>query len=379
MKTLNEWKYEIAFNNERYIDAKNYTLLLKPQEKAVMDLQLEFYRKHFSFDALIGKLRTADERRQSTLLLVACKNIKNILHTPRVLKQYYLKIINSELPRYKNTLVAILNESIKKSGKVNPSKKLYKAILGSYYGVTKRKMKKYAKRKMEFVPLSQKLTEFSYINQVRDMERFMVADEVGQGIFGKYSLYNTQFAYNNLFGLGEYHFEKPTTGANDLFVINSNNYALSINKLNHMIYLNLYPGKGHCLNSVYSKSRITCFDLGATYLINGWSLFAMWHYNQNTYTRNLKAIGGKVGEAFLAGNFEKGYMRAYNFLLGILPKDEATKYLILMTQYPGYLESYLFGAIATEESINKGFASSPLNLINSYKNVNLGDFFFEYK
>ena len=174
-------------------------------------------------------------------------------------------------------------------------------------------------------------------------------------------------------------FGNTTTGGNDQFVINSSGYTLSLNKLHHMIYLNLYPGKGHLINSVYSKSRSNCLDLGASYLINGWSTFAMWHYNQNMYTHNIKVICGKVGTAFLTHNFEKGYMRAYNFLLGILPKADAMQYLIYMTQYPGLVESYIFGAIATEESINKGFASSPQGLLSKYREVNLGDFFFEYK
>ena len=379
MKTLNEWKFEIAFNNAKYIDAKNYTLYLKGKEKQVMDIQLEFYRTHFSFDQLIQKMRVVDDNKRHILMVVASRYVMNILHTPYMLKQHYLKIINDEFPKYKKVLVIMLNYSIQKTSPKNPITHIYKAVFGKYLPKIKRKIDKYSKRKLQFVPLSQKLTEFDYLREVRNLERQMFNDKASQGIFGRYSLYNTTYNYNNLFGLGEYTFGKTTHGGDDLFVINSNNYTLNINQLHHMTYLNLYPGKGHFVNTLYSKTRTTCFDTGSTYLVNGWATFAMWHYNQNTYTRNLKVIAGNIGKAFFAHNLEKASAKVYNYLLGIMPKDAATNYLIYMTQYPGLLESYIFGAIATEETINQGFASSPLGLLDEYKRVNLGDFFFEYR
>ena len=368
MKTLNEWKYEIVFNNERYIDAN---------EKRVMDMQLDFYRNHYSFDQLIHKLRASSERGQSILLLVASKHVKNILYTPYQLKQYYLKIINTEFSKYKQTLTTLLNESMAASGR-NNLRKIYKAVLHQYMPTVKRKIAKYAKRKLQFVPFNQKLTQFDYLHEIVNMQNHMIEDKLGQGIFGKYTLYNTQFNYNNLLGLGEYQFNKMHHDIKDVFILNSNADNLTIHKLRHLTYLNLYPGKGHLLNTLYSPARANCLDLGGTYLINGWSLFAMWHYNQNAYTRNLKVICGNLGKAFLGSSLAKGANRAYNYMLGLMPKDEALQYLIYITQYPGYLESYIFGAIAVEECINRGFASSPADLLNTLKLVNIGDYLFEY-
>lgn len=377
MKTLNDWKYEIAFNNERYIDVKNYTLFLQQKEKAVMDKQVEFYRTRYSFDALLNKLRVSDDRRRNGLLLIASKNAKNILYTPGELKQYYLRVISKEFPKYKHTLTSLLLKSISLKPK-NAIKSQYKAIFGAYFKDIKRKVKKYSQRTLQIVPMNQKLTEFSYIRELDDVAKRMAGDSAGQGIFGKYTLNNPQFTYNNLYGLGQYHFNKILSNQNDVFVLNSSNYMLSLNKLHHLFYLNVYPGKGHFVNTLYSKTRTNCMDFGATYAVNGWATFAMWHYNQNTYTRNLKAICGRVGMAFLSRNYYKGIKRAYNFLLGLLPKDEAQQYLIYMTQYPGLIESYIFGAIATESAIDKGFASSPKDYLEQLKTRNIGDFFFEY-
>ena len=378
MKTLTNWKYEIAFNNDKYIDVKNYTLYLNHKEKQVMDMQIDFYRKSFSFDQLINKLRIVDEKKQTILINLALKNIKNILYTPSILKQHYISIINRDFNKYRTTLTLILNRSISKSGRVNPCKKLYKAILGRYYNFTKRKITEYSKRKVHPVPFTQKLTEFDYLREVKRMEKHMYDDKLSQGIFGKYTLYNTQFAYNNLSGQGSYTFSKVYGGDNDLFVINTNNCEVNLAQLHHMVYHNFYPGKGHMFNTVFTKSNTNCFDFGANYLINGWATFAMWHYNQTTFTNNTKVISSQIVKACMGYNFAKDINKLYLYLLGIMPKDVAQYYIIRLTQYPGDLESHVMGAIATEELINKGFASSPWNLLNTYKLVNLGDFFFEY-
>lgn len=378
MDILTDWKYQIVFNNDKYIDVKNYTLLLNPKEKIHMDKQVEFYRKHFSFDQVITKLSTLSEHKQGVLLNFAMRNKQYIAYTPSCLKQYYLYVIKDKFPEYANILTQLLSYSQKQKNSKNPIKYLYKDILGSYYGLVKRKVQSYANRKLVYEPFNKPLHEFDYLREVRLMEKQMYEDKISQGIFGKFTLFDTKFNYNNHIGMGDYRSKKVHHVSNDLFVINTRHTSISLEQLHHQIYYNLYPGYGHLINNIVNKTHDNCVDVGATYLINGWKTFVTWHYNPTLHTRNIKTIYSTIVNACFGSHWGKSIDKTYLYLLSIMDKKQAMSYIRDLTQYPGLLESHVFGALATEQLINRKFASSPENLLKVYKTINLGDFFWEY-
>ncbi len=377
MKILNEWKYQIVFNNDKYIDVKNYSLLLSPTQKAHMDKQIEFFRKHYTFDQLLAKMQVLDERKQNILLNIALNNVSNLLYTPYCLKQYYLGRIR-EFPKYETILTELLTLSMRVSSRRNPSLYLVRDILGPYYGKVKRKVKQYSRRTMEHLALSAPLNEYDYLRQVHRLEKQIYDDKVTQGIFGKFVPLNTQFAYNNEMGLGEYRSSKICHRDNDLFVLNTCNNTINEHQLNHMVYLNMYPGYGHFINTIVTRGNSHCIDAGATFLLNGWSTFVAWHYNPSLYTRNSKILNSKVALTALHGNWGKNIQKLYIYLLGEMDKGQALEYIRMLTQYPTLIESYVLGALATEMTINHGFASSPWNLLQQLKQVDIGDFFWQY-
>jgi hypothetical protein len=81
----------------------------------------------------------------------------------------------------------------------------------------------------------------------------------------------------------------------------------------------------------------------------------------------------------LNGDWQRAITNIYFILLNNMGKDEALKYIIEITQYPGRYESYVMGAIATELLIVKKFATSPMGLIDEYKKRNVADLFALFK
>ena len=51
----------------------------------------------------------------------------------------------------------------------------------------------------------------------------------------------------------------------------------------------------------------------------------------------------------------------------------------MIVGYPGKFESYVMGALATEQLIARKFATSPMGLLDEYKKRNLADFFALFK
>ena len=82
----------------------------------------------------------------------------------------------------------------------------------------------------------------------------------------------------------------------------------------------------------------------------------------------------KIAQFLFEGNWQANFSKLACQLLGFFSKDEATRLMKIISQYPGKFEGYILGAFATELLIEKKFATSPLGLLDEYKKRNLADF-----
>ena len=44
-----DWKYKIAFDNDTYKDIVRHTFSYEPEERNILNVQIDFYRTHFSY------------------------------------------------------------------------------------------------------------------------------------------------------------------------------------------------------------------------------------------------------------------------------------------------------------------------------------------
>lgn len=70
MKLLqySDWKQRIAFDNIVYKDVKRYSLALNTREREIMEIQIDFYRSHFSILQVMKHftiLKTPEEKKLS--------------------------------------------------------------------------------------------------------------------------------------------------------------------------------------------------------------------------------------------------------------------------------------------------------------------------
>ena len=100
MRTIffNDWKYEIAFDDMLYREVRKYSLKLNTLEREIMDEEIAFYRKHFSFEQVLKALRKIyiDEEKVAFLKKIVARK-KDIYFMPMEIRDYYLKIIEKEL------------------------------------------------------------------------------------------------------------------------------------------------------------------------------------------------------------------------------------------------------------------------------------------
>ena len=77
MRTIffNDWKYEIAFDDMLYREVRKYSLKLNTLEREIMDEEIAFYRKHFSFEQVIKALKKiyVDEDRVAFLKKIVAR------------------------------------------------------------------------------------------------------------------------------------------------------------------------------------------------------------------------------------------------------------------------------------------------------------------
>ena len=92
--TNRNWKFNIAFDNNAYKEIMHHSFLYEPKERDILNYQIDFYRKNFTFEQLIRSfrvLKTSDEIATFKDAVVKRKN--GIMFMPKELKQYYSRIV----------------------------------------------------------------------------------------------------------------------------------------------------------------------------------------------------------------------------------------------------------------------------------------------
>jgi len=376
--TYPDWKQRIVFDNVVYKDTKRYCLQLNTLERLIMDEEIKFYRNHFSLLQVMKHFKLLKNQKDREIFIRAVlKRTKNLFYIPHQLKGYFTKRIKDEFPQYKDFFLLLLEKGMNQLAK-NPLPKLMKTILGEYYKPVMAKIKKISKR--EEIPMVNKMLKPEAIeNTARALIYELQFDTQLASIYGRSTIRRSvPISIVNDYGYGEW-ISKNVTYNNNRFFIYSNNNKLSENQLKHMVYFNVYPGYGHFYNTVTGDvSKHISFDNGATFLINGWAMYAMCENKSTAYSQNFLIEGATIVRSLMNNNLEKAYEDAYIYLLGRYPKVKAIDYLLDYTQYPGHYLSYVMGAVAIEQCIIKGFAHNPVDFLNTISNVNCGDYFALY-
>lgn len=380
MKILetNDWKNKIAFDNITYKNVKRYSLLLNTYEREIMEKEIYFYRKHFSLRQVMVHFRKLKSKKdKETFIKAVLKRQDNIFYIPNEIRSYMLKIIRTEFDDAKDFFEILLNKACNQK-KTNIVAKLYREVLVDFYHPVISLVNKYRKR--EEIPTSKKTLKPEAIeNTARALIGELQNDYQLSVIYGRSGIRKSvPISIVDDYGYGEW-ISKNVSYNNNRFFIYSNNNRLTDVQLKHMVYFNVYPGYAHFYNTVVDDvKKNTCFDNGATLLINGWAMYAMCHNKSTAYSQNFMIEGTNIAHFLLQSNLEKAYERAYNYLLGKYPKSKAIDYMIDYTQYPGHYLSYVLGALAIEVSIRRGFASTPVEFLNNLSTINCGDYLYLY-
>ena len=373
-----DWKYKIAFDNGTYKEVMHHSFSYEPNERRILNAQIEFYRKHFTFQQIIKSFRVLNTDEEINEFKEAVyKRKENILFCPAELRSYYTDMIKKQFKNHSEFLIDMLNFACNQNGYKNPLMPIYKKIFGLYYYPMKNKLKKYSKRHLHnYVP-----TPISGETEIRKVVKGTMHklshDNLSEGIWGKFDE-DVRIEYNNDIGSGKVISKQFFKGAKDVYIIQTNENKISYYQLIHGVYRNVYPGRANLMNQIV-PNRGYNFDSGADYIVNGWSTFSAWHIYPSEYTKYMKNFNGRIAYRMLQSNWQRQLSEIYIFLLSRMGKDDAINHLIEITQYPGRYESYVMGAIATELLIKKKFATSPLGLLDEYKKRNVADLFALYK
>lgn len=380
MKILetNDWKNKIAFDNITYKNVKRYSLLLNTYEREIMEKEISFYRKHFSLRQVMVHFRKLKSKKdKETFIKAVLKRQDNIFYIPNEIRSYMLKIIRTEFDDAKDFFEILLNKACNQK-KTNIVAKLYREVLVDFYHPVISLVNKYRKR--EEIPTSKKTLKPEAIeNTARALIGELQNDYQLSVIYGRSGIRKSvPISIVDDYGYGEW-ISKNVSYNNNRFFIYSNKNRLTDVQLKHMVYFNVYPGYAHFYNTVVDDvKKNTCFDNGATLLINGWAMYAMCHNKSTAYSQNFMIEGTNIAHFLLQSNLEKAYERTYNYLLGKYPKSKAIDYMIDYTQYPGHYLSYVLGALSIEVSIRRGFASTPVEFLNNLSTINCGDYLYLY-
>lgn len=373
--TYSDWKKRIAFDNVIYKDVKRYSLQLNSYERALMNKQIDFYRNNFSLLQVMEHFKKLKSDKDKEIFIKAVLKRQNkILYLPYQLKSYMTKIIRSEFSDFKEFFFIMLNKACNQS-KANLMPAFCKSVLGHFYKPVMRKVK-FASKQKEIPTVSKVLKPEAIENTARQLIYDLQYDYQLSIIYGRSSIRkNIPISIVDDYGYGKW-LSKNVSYNNNRFFIYSNNNRLTDVELKHMVYFNIYPGYGHFYNTVVDDlTKSNCFDNGATFLINGWAMYAMCHNKNTAYSQNFLIEGANIANFLLHGNLEKAYENVYVYLLGKYPKTKALDYMLDYTQYPGHYLSYVLGEFAVEICMNNNFATTPIEFLNNLRQINCGDFF----
>ena len=372
--TYKDWKKQIAFDNIVYKEVKRYSLTLSSPERVIMDEQINFYRKHFSLLQVMThfkKLKTQEDK--EIFIKAVLKRSENLLYIPNELRLYFKKKIKDEFSDYAGFFELLLNKGLNKSDE-NITLPLFKKIFGIHYGHVKKKVKEYSKQK-EVPCIQKKLKTESYENIARDhiynlQNNIQLASIYGRSTIRK----NIPISVVDDYGYGEWISKNVSFNTNRFFLYSQRNSLTDV-ALQNMILFNIYPGYAHFYSKVLDDNLSINFDSGATYLINGWAMYAMCNSMSSPYSINSIIEGSVIAKYLMKKRLSKSYEVIFNYLLGKYPKNKAIDYMLDYTQYPCHYLSYVLGAFGVDSVIKKGFARTPVDFLDTLKSVNCGDFF----
>ena len=372
------WKQKLPFDNIVYKDVKRYSLRLNSYERALMDVQINFYRQHFSLLQAMNHFKVLRTKLAKDIFIkAALKRKEKILYLPNCLVPYFKKKIKTEFTEHQAFFEILLEQAINQKH-TNPMIPIVKTIMGDYYKPVIKLVNKYSKMKPIRV-LQKTLKPAAYENQARIHIQKLQEDICLSNIYGRSSIRKSvPISIVDDYGYGEWVSKNVSFGSNRLFIYSNNNKLTDV-ALEHMIYFNVYPGYGYFYNTVVGDGKQNLsFDNGATYLINGWAMYAMCHSMNSAYSTSLLIEGATICRHLLKKNLDKGLEDVYIYLLGKYPKSKAIEYMLDYTQYPGRYMSYVLGAFATELVMHSDFAHNPIDYLNTIKSINCGDFFALY-
>lgn len=372
-----DWKQRIAFDNVVYKAVKRYSLGLNSYEKAIMTTQIDYYRHNFSLLQIMKSFKDIKtDLGREVFIKAVLKKQDGIMYLPELLVPHFKKIIKTDFPKYSGFFELMLNKAVSASPE-NKMLPIVKQVLGEYYKPTIKFVNKY--RKMDKIKVVQKtLKPGMYENMARELIYNLQNDRFLTSIYGKSSIKKSvPISIVDDYGYGEWVSKNVSYNSNRLFIY-SNNNKLTDEQLEHMIYFNVYPGYGYFYNTVVDQTQNISFDNGATYLINGWAMFAMCHSRSSAYAMSMMSEGAAITNFLLQKKLDKAYEGLYLYLLNQYPKTKVMQYMLDYTQYPGHYLSYILGGFATDLVIKNGFANNPVDYLNTLRTINCGDFFALY-
>lgn len=374
-----DWKQKIAFDNDIYKEVKRYSLHLNTYERELMEYQIEFYRKYFSLLQVMDIFKKlGNDNDKQTFIKKVLKQSENIVYIPPLLKTHFTKKIKEECDQnYQNFFLLLLDKASSKDPK-NILLPLLKNTFGSSLKPILKKLNK-VRKEHELLITFQSLKPSAIENTARALIEENHNDLVLASIYGRSTIKKTvPISVVDEFGYGEWKSKHVSFNTNRYFIY-SNNNKISKLELQHMTYLNVYPGYGHFYNTVVGDNkRTTSFDNGASYLLNGWGMYCMCHSRNTAYSQNKLIEGAFISHHLLKKNLAKAYDNIYVYLLGKYPRTKAINFMIDYTQYPAHYLSYILGEFAIENCIDNGFAVSPLDFMETIREINVGDFFALY-
>ena len=371
------WKYEICFDNAVLEEVRSFSGTLKGAEKVLFDKEIEHYKTYFSFDQVIKTLTfLKTENDIQAFMKKVLRKKENIVFCPNALKSYYeLKI--AKIGFFEKELKELLNYACTDGAFPNMNE-LYTNIFGKpAFKKACAMTYKYAKRshKLDKQP---RLNSTYYKTFIEDLRKQCTYDFATHGVWGKYQNKDFILLENADNAKGTFKSRKLTFSS-DTFIINTNAGTINERQLRSSFYFNIYPGYSHFYNNVINDEDSTLkYDNGASFLINGWATFAAWHYKPDNYTRYRKDKNAKLISYLLKQNNKKGIKKLYLHLLGSYGKSMALTLLKAITQYRGYIESYVLGCFVTEQLIDSSFCLGPADYLDKLHNLNVGDFFVHY-
>ncbi len=379
MKLLNysDWKRRLPFDNIVYKDVKRYSLRLNTYERELMDIEINYYRTKFSLLQVMQHFKKLKNKNDiETFIKSVLKRQDNLLYIPNCMATYFHKKIATEFASYKAFFEILLTKALNKKPE-NTYLPVVKELLGDYYKDVMKYVKRYSKMDYDLA-VKKKLPTAAYENTARNYIVKVQNDFTLASIFGRSTFRKTlPISIVDDYGYGEWISKNVSYNTNRFFLY-SNHNTLTDEQIENMVYFNVYPGYGHFYTTVLENNNDIMFDNGATYLINGWAMYAMCHSESSAYAMNMMAEGAYITKQLLSKKLDDAYEDIYVYLLGKYPKNTVMKYMVNYTQYPGHYMSYILGGFATDIVIKNGFANTPIDYLKSLRTINCGDFFSLY-